>query len=48
MSKELCDLSVSAMIEPMIDDDMELEYEDLDGLDVMKVNLAKKMHEKIQ
>ena len=24
----------------------ELEYEDLDGLDIMKVNLAKKMHEK--
>ena len=40
---ELCDLSVlQPMIEPMIDDDMELEYEDLDGLDVMKVNLAKK------
>ena len=34
------------MIEPMIDDDMELEYEDLDGLDVMKVHLAKRMHEK--
>ena len=44
---ELCDLSVlQPMIEPMIDDDMELEYEVLDGLDVMKVNLAKKMHEK--
>lgn len=44
---ELCDLSVlQPMIEPMIDDDMELEYEDLDGLDVMKVNLAKRMHEK--
>ena len=34
------------MIEPVIDDDMELEYEDLDGLGVIKVNLAKKMHEK--
>ena len=44
---ELCDLSVlQPMIEPMIDDDMELEYEDLDGLGVMKVNFAKKMHEK--
>ena len=30
------------MIEPMIDDDMELEYEDLDGIGTIKVNLAKK------
>ena len=44
---ELCDLSVlQPMIEPMIDDDMELEYEDLDGLGVMKVNFAKEMHER--
>ena len=44
---ELCDLSVlQPMIEPVIDDNIDLEYEDLDGLDVMKVNLAKRMHEK--
>lgn len=42
---ELCDLSVlQPMIEPMIDDDMELEYEDLDGLRKIKAGLAKKMH----
>ena len=34
------------MIEPVIDDDMDLEYEDLDGLGFIKVSLAKKMHEK--
>ena len=44
---ELCDLSVlQPMIEPVIDDDTELEYEDLDGLGTIKVILAKKMHEK--
>ena len=34
------------MIEPLIDDDIELEYEDLDGLETTKVNLARKLHEK--
>ena len=42
---ELCDLSVlQPMIEPVINNELELEYEDLDGFGVMKVNLAKKMH----
>lgn len=44
---ELCDLSVlQPMIEPVIDDDVELEYEDLDGLGTIGVILARKMHEK--
>ena len=44
---ELCDLSVlQPMIEPVIDDDMQLEYEDLDGSRTIRVNLARKMHEK--
>ena len=44
---ELCDLSVlQPMMEPVIDDDMQLEYEDLDGSRTIRVNLARKMHEK--
>ena len=44
---ELCDLSVlQPLIEPVVDGDIDLEYEDLNGLGVVKVNLAKKMDKK--
>ena len=42
---ELCDISVlQPLLEPYIDDDEEIEYEDLDGFNIIKIGLAKAMH----
>ena len=42
---ELCDISVlQPLLEPYIDDDEEIEYEDLDGFNIIKIGLAKTMH----
>jgi integrase/recombinase XerD len=43
---ELCDISVlQPLLEPYIDDDEEIEYKDLDGFNIIKIGLAKAMHE---
>ena len=43
---ELCDISVlQPLLEPYIDDEEEIEYEDLDGFNIIKIGLAKAMHE---
>ena len=43
---ELCDISIlQPLLEPYIDDDEEIEYEDLDGFNIIKIGLAKAMHE---
>ena len=42
---EVCDISVlQPLLEPYIDDEEEIEYEDLDGFNIIKISVAKAMH----